>query len=163
VRCEARAQCATAMRIRRTLQCEVRRAAQCARGAAAGAAGASALAVVKGAAVELPQWRALLRPAAQRAYATLVCVRRDKRCSARPALQLCPRQQVGGLGTGGLRRWSPPPLRVHKAHTDARPKFDGERRRARRVPGVPGENPSPLETVSICVRPRYIPYNYSPI
>jgi hypothetical protein len=65
-RCEAvrSAQCATAIRIRRALQCAVRRAAQCARGAAAGA---SALADVKGAAVEFQQWCALLRPAAQRA------------------------------------------------------------------------------------------------
>ena len=32
-------------------------------------------------------------------------------------------------------------LRAHKAHTVARTKFDGERRRARRVPGVPAQNP----------------------
>jgi len=38
-------------------------------------------------------------------------------------------------------------LRVHGTQTDARTKFGGERRGARRVPGVPAQNPSPLETV----------------
>jgi len=35
-------------------------------------------------------------------------------------------------------------LRVHGTQTDARAKFDGERRRVRRVPGVPAQNPSTL-------------------
>ena len=48
--------------------------------------------------------------------------------------------------------------RVRVTPLGAWTKFDGERRRARRVPGVPGENPSPLNTVSICVRPYQISY-----
>ena len=94
---------------------------------------------------------------AQCTTATRIC--RARLRAARQAAQRAPGAAAlcsspeGGLRTGGLRRWSPPHLRVHKAHTDARTKFDGERRRARRVPGVPGENPSPLETVSVCVRP----------
>ena len=90
-------------------------------------------------------------PALRARHRTSPC-RRLLRCSGRQA-QPVAHCQHGGASQRTLHALSCRP-RVHGTQKDARTKFDGERRRARRVPGVPGENPSPLETVSICVRPH---------